>query len=265
MNLKYTPQGALIYVTLLALAVAAALFLRRRKSAAGAAYFAAFVTAVASMVYRGWHTGHAPMQNQFEIFLLMGALLWPLSRASRRLTGVETDLQDTLLGVLLLIPAGFVFSEEVRRLPPALQSPLFVPHVASYLAGYVMLARAALIALPLFRAPSAARAHQIRLHESAAFLTVTVGFLLLTTGLILGAVWGKIAWGDYWQWDPKEMWSLATWLVYCAYFHFRTRGMAPDRFRIIAILLWTGLLFVILTVTWVNLSRVFQGMHNYAS
>ena len=58
-------------------------------------------------------------------------------------------------------------------------------------------------------------------HEQATYRMVCVGFPLLTLGLILGSYWGKLAWGDYWGWDPKELWSLASWLVYVGYFHFR--------------------------------------------
>ena len=110
-----------------------------------------FVAAVASVAWRGLHTGHPPMQNLFEFFLSMAAALWPLSVWSRWRNGLDTTVQDALLGMLILVPAGFVFGEEVRRLPPALHSALFIPHVGSYVAGYVLLARAALMALPLFR------------------------------------------------------------------------------------------------------------------
>jgi len=220
-----------------------------------------FVAAVASLVWRGIHTGHPPMQNLFEFFLCMAAFLWPLSQVSRRQTGIDTDRQDAVLGLLILFPAAFVFGEEVRRLPPALQSPIFIPHVASYVAGYVMLARAALMALPLMRA--AADEAQVRQAEAASRQTAVIGFLLLTLGLLLGSLWGKICWGHYWQWDPKEMWSLATWFVYVGYFHYRLKN-GLNHPKALGVLLWVGLFFVVLTLTWINVSRMFSGMHTYA-
>jgi ABC-type transport system involved in cytochrome c biogenesis permease subunit len=89
---------------------------------------------------------------------------------------------------------------------------------------------------------------------------VGLGFFLLTLGLVLGAAWGKVCWGHWWQFDPKEMWSLATWLLYAAYFHLRPR-LSPRADRI---LLVAGALMVVLTLTWINLSRLFSGMHSYA-
>ena len=261
MMVKMTLQGGLIYLTL-ALFLAAAAALRSRKRTVGRGFwFAGFVVAVLSVAWRGLHTGHPPMQNLFEFFLCMAAALWPLSQWSRWRNGIDTEMQDALLGALILFPAGFVFGEEVRRLPPALQSPLFIPHVASYVAGYVMLARAALIALPMMR--EATDAVRVRQADAASRQTAVVGFALLTLGLLLGSLWGKICWGHYWQWDPKEMWSLATWLMYGGYFHYRLKNGVRNP-KALAAFLWLGFLFVVLTLTWINVSRLFAGMHNYA-
>ena len=261
MMVKMTLQGGLIYLTL-ALFLATAVALRGGNRTIGRGFwFTGFAVAVGSLAWRGLHTGHPPMQNLFEFFLCMAAALWPLSQWSRWRNGIDTEMQDALLGALILFPAGFVFGEEVRRLPPALQSPLFIPHVASYVAGYVMLARAALIALPMMR--EATDAVRVRQADAASRQTAVVGFALLTLGLLLGSLWGKICWGHYWQWDPKEMWSLATWLMYGGYFHYRLKSGVRNP-KALAAFLWLGFLFVVLTLTWINVSRLFAGMHNYA-
>jgi len=261
MMVKDTLQGGLIYLTMALFLAAAALLRGRLRPVGRTLWFFGFGAAVASVVWRGLHTGHPPMQNLFEFFLCMAAALWPLSLLSRRQTGTDTDFQDALLGLLILFPAGFVFSEEVRRLPPALQSPLFIPHVGSYVAGYIMLARAALMALPLFRREAGEAC--VRQADAASRQTAAAGFVLLTLGLLLGSLWGKICWGHYWQWDPKEMWSLATWFVYGAYFHVRLKSGLRSP-RALAALLWAGLLFVVLTLTWINFAKLFSGMHTYA-
>lgn len=265
MTLKMTIQGGLIYLTFLFfLATFIMTFLRTRFQRAEALekgfWAAGFLVALCSLVWRGIHTGHPPMQNLFEFFLCMATVLAPLSWWNARKHQIDTIRQDAFLGLLILFPAGFVFSEEVRRLPPALQSPLFIPHVAAYVAGYVMMARATLFSTPLLKqTPSTDREQRRR----AVTQSVCTGFLLITIGLLLGSIWGKICWGHYWQWDPKEMWSLATWFVYIAYFHVdRWKGIRDTRPG--AILLWVGLLFILLTLTWINLSRLFTGMHTYA-
>ena len=91
---------------------------------------------------------------------------------------------------------------------------------------------------------------------------ICTGFPLLTLGLLLGSCWGRVAWGDYWGWDPKELWSLASWLIYVGYFHFRffTKKKHPRTNSIWAIV---GLVVIIITLLWVNLSRLFTGLHTY--
>lgn len=265
MNVKFTQQGLLIYMTMAAFLLAAGLLKTRHKALGRGFWFAGFVVATAAVVYRGFHTGHPPMQNLFEFFLCMAAFLWPLSRLSHYQTGADTDFQDALLGFMILVPAGFVFSEEPRALPPALQSPLFIPHVGSYVAAYIILARAAFMALPLFKRvdPTRPPAQELVRADAVTRQTVAMGFVLMTIGLFLGSLWGKICWGHYWQWDPKEMWSLATWFMYAAYFHCRLKyGLRHP--RLLAVLLWIGFLFVVLTLTWINVSKLFSGMHTYA-
>ena len=123
-----------------------------------------------------------------------------------------------------------------RELVPALQSPLLVPHVGAYLVSYALLIFAAF---------------------GIGERLVPFGFFLMTLALTLGALWGKICWGDWWQYDPKEMWSLATWLTFAAYFHFRRRERAARW------LLRFGAVMILLTLTWVNFARIFKGLHSY--
>jgi ABC-type transport system involved in cytochrome c biogenesis permease subunit len=92
---------------------------------------------------------------------------------------------------------------------------------------------------------------------------VCAGFPLLTLGLVLGSVWGQRAWGDWWGWDPKELWSLASWLLYVGFFHFRY--MFGKKYpRINSLWAVAGLIVIIITLLWVNLSRLFPGLHSYA-
>ena len=65
--------------------------------------------------------------------------------------------------------------------------------------------------------------------DSLSYRTITVGFLLLTVGIISGAVWANEAWGSWWSWDPKETWALICWLVYAAYLHTRESWLARAR------------------------------------
>ena len=153
---------------------------------------------------------------------------------SRTFVEVLKFVVATAVVMLPLWIAGRVLL--VKELVPALQSPLLVPHVGAYLVSYVILIFAAF---------------------GIGVRLVPFGFLLMTLALVLGALWGKICWGDWWQYDPKEMWSLATWLAFAAYFHFRYRACAAQW------LLRLGAVLIVLTLTWVNFARIFKGLHSY--
>ncbi len=98
--------------------------------------------------------------------------------------------------------------------------------------------------------------------ERTAYSLNMVAFILWTFTLIAGAIWAKQAWGAYWQWDPKEVWTFVIWVVYAAYMHGRaTAGVDHRRSMYIAL---AGYVCVIINFTLVNLVSTFVGMHNYS-
>ena len=99
--------------------------------------------------------------------------------------------------------------------------------------------------------------------ERATYELITIGFPLLTLGLLLGSVWGSDAWGRFWGWDPKELWSLASWLVYVLYLHWHYM-YGTRHSKINSVLAILGLIVIVITLLWVNFSRLFPGMHSYA-
>jgi len=258
-NIKTSLLGLLIYAAMGLYAAAFAAGWRRGGRWSRRLFNAGFAVALGAVLFRGLSAERWPLQNLFEVFLAMGALVWPLALPARRLPVPGARL-DPLLGFLVLWPAGFVLAETLRPLPPALQSPLFAPHVLVYLGAYLLLAKAAAVSALQF---AGASPEQRDATDRSAHALASWGFPLLTLGLLLGAWWGKLAWGDYWHWDPKELWSLATWLLYAGYFHAR-KVLGRGSERLYAVLLLAGFAAIILTLSWVNLSRLFGGLHSYA-
>jgi len=261
MAITWTILHLFIYAAMGLYAVAAVLFAAKVRRAAWTVYAAGCAAAAAGWAWRWAVTGHVPLQNLFEVCLTLGALMFPITLFGRRLLDVGAEGADAAIGLLVLFPAGFVFSAEPKMLPPALQSVLFVPHVAAYMFAYVVMAKAGVLAIwtLLVREDRRLRA------ERDSHAVTCLGFPLLTLGLVLGAVWGKLAWGDYWNWDPKELASLASWLVFLGYLHFRyLYGRRYPRANASLVLL--GLVAIVLTLLWVNLARIFGGgLHTYAT
>ena len=81
--------------------------------------------------------------------------------------------------------------------------------------------------------------------------------------MLSGALWAKMAWGNYWAWDPKETWAAATWLAYLVYIHYRLRRQSNMRFA-----LWVLIVnFALLQMCWwgINYLPSAQGtsVHTY--
>lgn len=263
MGIKYTTQGLLIYIAfgLYVLAFLAAL-IRLRKTAQ-AIFFIGFTAAVLAYGCRWYIVNHIPLQNLFEVFLFTGLIIYPLSLISQKILKTGDSAFDMLIAAIVLLPAGFVFSERHLNLPPALQSGLFAPHVAVYMLAYIFMTKAAFQAvLQIFSSKNKPKLNTFD-SEQATYILIRAGFPLLTVGLILGSIWAKLAWSDWWGWDPKEMWSLASWLVYVIYFHFRFM-YGKKHPKINSSIALFGLAVIIITLLWVNFSELFPGLHSYA-
>ncbi|MGN6302528.1 MAG: c-type cytochrome biogenesis protein CcsB [Angustibacter sp.] len=96
--------------------------------------------------------------------------------------------------------------------------------------------------------------------DLASYRLHAVAFPLWTFTLVAGAIWAESAWGRYWGWDPKEVWTFVIWVVYAGYLHARaTRGWAGRKSATIAIIGFGCLLFNFLVV-----NIFFVGWHSYA-
>lgn len=95
--------------------------------------------------------------------------------------------------------------------------------------------------------------------DNWSYKAISLGFPLLTVGIIAGAVWANEAWGSYWSWDPKETWALITWLVFASYLHIRLvkgwSGRGP------ALLASVGFFFI--WICYLGVNFLGQGLHSY--
>ena len=83
----------------------------------------------------------------------------------------------------------------------------------------------------------------------------------LGIGIFVGAIWANVSWGEYWGWDPKEVWALITFMIYAAALHPKTlpalrRPMVFHIFMIVS--------FLTIIMTYFGVNYVLGGMHSYA-
>ena len=260
MEIKYSIQGIIIYAGMAAYLLAFILQLLRFRRIAYGIFISAFIISTTSFIYRWYGVGHVPLQNLFELFIAMGASLYPLSYLSEKFLRINQRSVDMLTGVAVLFPAGFILSETPQHLPPALQSEFFLPHVAVYILGYIFMFKASVAAVQTLLT---ARHNKI-VYETNTYRLIRTGLPLMAAGLVLGSVWAQFAWADYFGWDPKELWSLTTLLVYVGYFHWRY--MFKQKYpQLNSLWALAGFAAVMITLFWANLSRIFAGLHSYAA
>ena len=85
-------------------------------------------------------------------------------------------------------------------------------------------------------------------------------FPLWTFTIIAGAIWAGDAWGRYWGWDPKEVWSFITWVAYAAYLHARaTAGWKGRKAAYLALVAFGCWLF-----NYYGVNIFVTGKHSYA-
>ncbi len=232
----------------------------------------AWVLHVTATVLRGIAAERVPWANMFE-FALTGTAI---------IVGVFLALQFwqdiRFLGAFIsgftLIALGVAtvnFYVDVVPLPPALQSVWLVIHVfvATLGTGFFAVGAGLSIVQLLQARRAAGKAAGLRFLdtlpdaerlETMAYRVTVVGFVFWTFTLVAGAIWAERAWGRYWGWDTKEVWTFIIWTIFAGYIHARaTRGWRGSRSAWLAIIGFSAVLF---NFTIVNL--FFKGLHAYS-
>nr|ARD04665.1 cytochrome c heme attachment protein [Holodiscus discolor] len=94
-----------------------------------------------------------------------------------------------------------------------------------------------------------------------SYRIISLGFILLTVGILSGAVWANEAWGSYWNWDPKETWAFITWTVFAIYLHIRTN----KNFESVNSAIVASLGFLIIWICYFGVNLLGIGLHSYGS
>ncbi|WP_320667609.1 c-type cytochrome biogenesis protein CcsB [Prochlorococcus sp. MIT 1307] len=255
-------------------------------------------TLTALLILRWWDAGHFPISNLYEsLCFLAWALTLVQLLLERSVSSPFISAAVTPMALGCIAFASFALPEglqEASPLVPALRSSWLVMHVSVIMCSYAALIVGSLLSVIVlftdrnqdlvirsssigsgaFRTPkeqdisldnsgilnlSSVEFTRIERIDSLSYRSITVGFLLLTLGLISGAVWANEAWGSWWSWDPKETWALICWLIYAAYLHTRlSRGWQGRRSAIVSSV---GL--IIISVCYIGVNLLGVGLHSY--
>ncbi len=263
-------MGAFILYIIAAVFYFSYLFSKRER-AAWLGYIVAAVGLIvhsAALIIRTIESGHAPFTNMYESlsFLSWAAILaYILMEGKYRIKKAGPYFMLIVIALMALASSPLM-PQEAQPLVPALQSYWLWLHVSVTLLGEAFFAIAFVTSILYLIAdskekkgiPTSLSSEKL---DSISYRSIAVGFPLFTLGgLVFGMVWAYQAWGRYWSWDPKEVWSLITWFVFALYLHTRiVMGWKGRRSAIIAIIGFLAALF-----TYFGVNYLLSGLHSYA-
>ncbi|HMK44456.1 MAG TPA: c-type cytochrome biogenesis protein CcsB [Dissulfurispiraceae bacterium] len=219
-----------------------------------------FVLHTAAIIFRYSTAGHLPIASMHEaasFFAWCITLIYLLLHIRYRIGILGSFIIPIIF--LMMLSASFL-PRQIKPLTPVLQSSWLLIHTFLAFLGNAAFAVAFGVGIMyliqehylkskrlsgLFQ-----RLPSVQVLDDINYRMITVGFPLLSLAIITGALWAENAWGSYWRWDPKETWSLMTWLIYAMILHIRImRGWRGRRAALLSIL---GFLAVLFTFFGVN-------------
>lgn len=230
----------------------------------------------AGVLTRALGAGRVPWGNMYEFlttgaFVAVAVFLLALIRRDLRFLGTFV----IGLAIIMQVAAAVAYWTPVGHLVPALQSYWLIIHVSiAVLSSALFTLTFAMSALQLVQSHRQKRVAAggedklgfMRLVPSAlslenlSYRINALGFIGWTFTLMFGAIWAEKAWGRFWGWDTKEVWTFVIWVVYAGYLHARaTRGWTGTRAAWLSIV---GYLCVVFNFTIVN--QFFNGLHSYS-
>ena len=185
------------------------------------------------------------------LFVALVAILIERRKAFRAVTW-------SWLAVLVVLMVVLYVRMLTHPLLPVLRSPFFSFHISTIVTAYALLLGVMVVGIiALFKPKDKARMERLK-SLSTAMLYPAVA--LLAIGIFIGAVWANVSWGNYWSWDPKEVWALITLLIYAAPLHEKLWKVfqKPLFFHIYGILAISSVFF-----TYFGVNLLLGGVHAY--
>ncbi|WP_228387000.1 c-type cytochrome biogenesis protein CcsB, partial [Ornithinicoccus halotolerans] len=227
---------------------------------------------IAAVALRGLSVHRAPLGNMYEFALVAAGftlLLYSLWSLRRDVLWLGLFV---VAPVLLVLGAALVaWYTEASQLLPSLNSIWLWIHVSVATLSVALFTIGCVLALLFLARDRAERSGRplpgwlAATPRAGALERLTYGvhivsFPLWTFTVMAGAIWAEQAWGRYWGWDPKEVWSFVIWVVYAAYLHARaTTGWSTRRATWLAV---AGYACIIVNYAVVNM--FFVGWHSYS-
>ena len=270
MNIVFFQASFLLYFIGAVISLAHLITLRPGLSRIGRGFLAGGLALHSlAILWRIFEAGRTPLTNlhealSFFAWAIIGVYFLLYFKYRLEVLGAFVSPVTVVLMVL-----ASLFPKEIVPVEPVLNSFWLPVHVTLAIVGNAMFALAFAAGVMYLIQERQIKSKKIgglyrrlpglKVLDDLNYRCLTLGFPLLTLGIITGSIWAESAWGTYWSWDPKQTWSLITWFIYAALLHGRlTVGWRGRRAAIFAV---AGFFFLVFTFLGVNL--LFSGAHGF--
>ena len=242
---------------------------KRRRSDIIVRRFSRTVMAVAfaSLTYceylRWTISGTIPMANGYETMLFVAWTVMLLSLLLSFRFPIMLTCGFLMSGFFLLVSHISQMDPQITHVMPVLNSPLLSIHVSIIMMGFALLSLTFINAITALTVKLINRdaTRQMAALQSLSLLFLYPAATTLGIGIFVGAIWANVSWGEYWGWDPKEVWALITFMVYAAALHPKT---LPTLRRPVTFHVFMLLAFLTILMTYFGVDYILGGMHSYA-
>lgn len=191
-------------------------------------FLAGMVVHVLAIIRRAFLVGGLPLAEKHDnisfLALCMAILTWPFLRRK----GVREILVTAVPLVSVTLVSALAFPV-LNTLSPFMRSPWFYMHMATFFASYAFFGISACLGFGYVRGGDIDT-------EALQYRTAAYGWTLYTLSLVLGSIWFYVAYGTYWLWTSRELWTTLTWFFYGMYLHQRyIKGIAGITASIVGI------------------------------
>lgn len=214
--------------------------------------YAGFLLQAIYLLYRGIQLGRMPIVGPHDTLFLLSAstVLFGIS-ITLKLKNKQKFLYPIIMLAISFIVLSLFYEPHSAPLTPVLKTFWFEAHVVLSFFSYALFGIAAVLGIV-----SLIKREEIELLQ---YKVILIGYCLFSAAMIFGGIWAYFAWGTYWLWTPKELWTSILWLFYSLYLHARLRQWWAGKPSVIL-----GIIgFAIVMFTYLGVSLLMKSSHTF--
>ena len=208
-------------------------------------------------------SGTLPMANGYETMLFVAWIVMLVSLILSFRFRILLTCGFLMSGFFLLVSHISQMDPQITHIMPVLNSPLLSIHVSIIMMAFALLSLTFICGITalIVRLINRNAATIMLALQQLSLLFLYPAATTLGIGIFVGAIWANASWGQYWGWDPKEVWALITFMVYAAALHPKTLPALrrPTTFHVFMVLA-----FLTIIMTYFGVNYFLGGMHSYA-